>query len=436
MVEKQTVRGRERRCLPVSELRLIPARGGGMPGIEGYAAVFNQKSADMGFREIVLRGAFDRTLANNSDVRGLVDHASPMVLGRTKSGTLLLEVDEHGLKMKIPTLPDTSYARDLVVKMEREDVDGMSFAFDTRSDRWRTEDGEEIRELVDVDLFDVSVVTYPAYPQTEVALRSLKAHHETRQVEPSDFQVTPFADLPIEAEDLYNPNEDSASELNDEITEGGENWEAMKDSNLTFAPGDETGGDPPTQANAYKLKIARRVNGTLTAFFRQVAASVAIINGSRGGVDVSESVKRDAFDHAMRYYDKLDIPQDERPEFNPRSTREKRGEVLGNALSDAVDAMVTDDLPRADIIQQLADAAGIEPSTVNQILSGSIQCPPVDRVTAFAGVLGISVSSLADAAVQDGCDPDLYSSARSHQGTADHRSQDMRRRRLELAERE
>lgn len=299
MVEKQTVRGRERRWLPTSGLRLIP-RDGGMPGIEGYAAVFNQKSADMGFREIVLPGAFDRAIANDSDVRGLVDHLSPMVLGRTKSRTLQLGVDDHGLKINIPKLPDTTYGRDLVVKMEREDVDGMSFSFDTRSDRWHTEDGEEVRELIDVDLFDVSVVTYPAYPQTDVALRSLKAYQETSQ---------------------------------------------------------------------------------------------------------------------------------------PESTREKRGEALGSALSDAVDGMVTDDLSRADIIQQLADAAGIEPSTVNQILTGAIQCPPVDRISAFAGVLGISISSLSDAAVQDGCDPDLYRSSRTDESSIDHSSQAMRRRRLDLAER-
>lgn len=436
MVVKHQIRGRERRCLKISELRVVP-QADGTQKIEGYAAVFGQKSEMLGFfREIVMPGAFDRTLANNADVRFLVDHSPPMVLGRTKSGTLQLKADNHGLKVTLPNLPDTSYARDLVVKMERGDVDGMSFAFDTRTDRWRTEDGEEIRELIDVDLFDVSIVTYPAYPQTEVALRSLNAYRETRQVATDDFQVTPFADLPIDREALWNPNEDSDAEIIAEINEDGENWDAMKDANLAFAPGDETGGDPPTQANAYKLKVARRIDGTLTVFFRQLANRVAVINGGRGGVDIPDSVRREAFDHAMRYYDKLEIPEDERPEFATASKREKRGEVLGSMLSDAVDGMVTDDLPRADIIQQLADAAGISSSTVNQIINGSIQCPPVDRIEAFAGVLDVSIASLTDAALQDGCDPDLYSSVRStapKQGYSGPLA--IRQRRLDLVER-
>lgn len=416
MVKKLSIRGRERRWLPASQLRLIP-RGDGMPGIEGYAAPFNQKSADIGFREIVMPGAFDRTLANNADVRGLIDHNPPMVLGRTKSGTLVLKTDDYGLHISVRQLPDTSYARDLVVKMERGDVDGMSFAFDTRVDKWRTEDGEEIRELHDIELFDVSVVTYPAYPQTEVALRSLQAYVESRQVSPDAFRVTPFADLPIVRDDLWNPNEDTDADIIAEVNEGGENWDAMKDANLAFAPGDERGGNPPTQANAYKLKVARRIDGTLTVFFRQLASRIAILNGARGGVDVSTTVRQAAFNHAMRYYDKLEIPEEDRPDFNPRfkgqAMKENRGENLGAALTEAVEAMVSDDVTHADVVGRLAEAAGVEMETVSRILNGSTRCPPVERVSIFAEVLGVSVSSLTDAALQDGCDPTLYSAVRS-----------------------
>ena len=70
------------------------------------------------------------------------------------------------------TLPDTSYAKDLREKMKRGDVDGMSFGFNVIGERWGTKNGKLYREILDVDLFDVSVVTYPAYSATSAQLRS------------------------------------------------------------------------------------------------------------------------------------------------------------------------------------------------------------------------------------------------------------------------
>jgi HK97 family phage prohead protease len=153
--------------------------------ITGYAAVYNTFSQDLGgFREIIRPGAFDRCLASGPDVRALVDHDSSKILGRTKSGTCKLVSDARGLKYTI-TLPDTQTARDLKASMARGDIDGSSFAFAVvkNGDMWRKEGTETIRELHDADIFDVSVVTYPAYLAAESSLRSFNEFNEANQLE-------------------------------------------------------------------------------------------------------------------------------------------------------------------------------------------------------------------------------------------------------------
>ncbi len=141
--------------------------------IEGYAAVFDNLSEDLGgVREIIASGSFKRTLKAGADVRALVDHDPSKILGRNKAGTLTLREDDHGLKVRIKP-PDTTAGRDIVESMRRGDVDQMSFAFSVVADSWQNIDGEEVRTITDVDLHDVSIVTYPAYPDTAVAVRSL-----------------------------------------------------------------------------------------------------------------------------------------------------------------------------------------------------------------------------------------------------------------------
>lgn len=144
----------------------------------GYAAKFGVRSEDLGgFVESIAPGAFDRAISEGHDVRALWNHNADVVLGRTKAGTLRLSVDEVGLKIETD-LPDTQAARDLRVSVARGDVSQMSFGFRTKGDEWRTEDGVPYRTLTDLDLFDVSPVTYPAYPQTEVSVRALDQARE------------------------------------------------------------------------------------------------------------------------------------------------------------------------------------------------------------------------------------------------------------------
>ncbi len=103
-----------------------------------------------------------------------------------------------------------------------------------------------------------------------------------------------------------------------------------------------------------------------------------------------------------------------RQDHDPPQTR---GQHLSGVLSAAVDALVTDERPRADIIEELAQAAGISTGTVNQILNGDIMCPPLGRLEGFAEVLDVSVDTLVTSAVNDGCDPDAYRSSQGESRT-------------------
>lgn len=160
----------ERRSFAVREIRAEDEEGG--PVISGYAAVFNQPSEDLGgFVEYIEPGAFAASLGRD-DIRALWNHNADFPLGRVRAGTLRLDEDEIGLAFRI-NLPDTQYARDLVVSMKRGDVDQMSFGFRTVRDRWaQNENGLVMRTLIEAELFDVSPVTFPAYSQTSAVVRS------------------------------------------------------------------------------------------------------------------------------------------------------------------------------------------------------------------------------------------------------------------------
>lgn len=165
----------ERRSIVVTELR-VSRDAGKPPIITGYAARFLSLSADLGgFVEQIDPAAFDWTLTQSPDVRALIDHDSSLILGRTKAGTLRLATDKKGLKVEIDP-PNTSYANDLLVSMERGDITQMSFGFRTLEDSWNVEGETPLRTLMKLDLHDgdVSAVTYPAYSATSVSARTIE----------------------------------------------------------------------------------------------------------------------------------------------------------------------------------------------------------------------------------------------------------------------
>lgn len=146
--------------------------------LEGYASMFGN-SYDLGrFDEVVEAGAFTRALSEEQDVRALVDHDPARVIGRSKNGTLEMREDSRGLFTRI-YLPDTQEGRDLATLVDRGDLDAMSFGFTVQADRWEKKEGRNTRYITDVDLFDVSVVAFPANPDTSVALRSLELAKNT-----------------------------------------------------------------------------------------------------------------------------------------------------------------------------------------------------------------------------------------------------------------
>ena len=162
----------ERRCLPTAELRLD---GETTPKITGYAAVFDTW-ADIGgwFKESIRKGAFAKTIKEN-DIRALIDHNSSEVLGRNKAKTLRLWEDSKGLAVEI--MPsDTTYSQNLIKNMRAGNIDQMSFGFIVNKAENDFEKDERI--LTDVTLFDVSIVTFPAYPTTSAQVRSAFQKHD------------------------------------------------------------------------------------------------------------------------------------------------------------------------------------------------------------------------------------------------------------------
>jgi len=178
----------------------------GSRSITGIAAPFNKPSVDMGFREFIAPGAFTRTLKENPDVLCLRDHDQSILLGRTKSGTLTLAEVAAGLRFSCK-LPNTTQAADLIESLGRGDIDSCSFGFRTVTDDWAVAaDGTVIRTLVDVDLFEISVVSFPAYPDATAALRSCPPSLRSK------LKPDPIIDDP----DDPNDSEDDDSEDDEE----------------------------------------------------------------------------------------------------------------------------------------------------------------------------------------------------------------------------
>jgi len=189
----------ERRTFTVQDVEARQTEDGTMR-LRGYAAVFNDASVPLPFKETIAPGAFRKTLSETPDVRLLINHEG-LPLARTKNGTLTLTEDERGLFMDA-VIADTNEGRDLYKLVERGDVDQMSFAFRVIRQKWNED--RSVRTLTEVSLADgdVSVVTYPAYPTTSVEARealrnAIEAIKEGREVTGESLVVlnTIFEDL-------------------------------------------------------------------------------------------------------------------------------------------------------------------------------------------------------------------------------------------------
>ena len=161
----------------------------GSVSVEGYAAVFEQETVIGGsFREKIARGAF-KDAVGRDDVVFLINHEG-LPLARTRSGTLELNEDSKGLLIRSKLDPEDPDVKSIIGKMKRGDLDKMSFAFlpEGRDGQvWEDEDDDQmpLRVIQRARLYDVSIVTTPAYDGTEIGLRSLEEFRKSQEKEAS-----------------------------------------------------------------------------------------------------------------------------------------------------------------------------------------------------------------------------------------------------------
>ncbi len=146
-------------------------------GLKGYAHVFGHFAQMPKQRHLETMGpqAFTRSRGAGHDVVATIEHDPKRLLGSTRSKSLIVEADDKGLAFEIPELPDTSYVRDMRVLIERGDLAFCSFGFVPGEEEWsRTPDGRQLRTHTSVErLFDVSVVSLPAFEGTGAQLRAM-----------------------------------------------------------------------------------------------------------------------------------------------------------------------------------------------------------------------------------------------------------------------
>ena len=163
----------ETRRITVNEFEIRDLGEGDGMAFTGYAAVFNSESEPLPFIERIAPGAFANSLSSRNEIKMFVNHDTTRVLASKRAGTLRLSEDSHGLRVEAD-LPPTTDGKDLAILMKRGDVDSMSFGFSVPSggDTW-SPDGAT-RELREVRLHEVSIVTaFPAYTATSAGVRSL-----------------------------------------------------------------------------------------------------------------------------------------------------------------------------------------------------------------------------------------------------------------------
>lgn len=170
---------RVRSMVPATVQPVTVTRTEGKPTVvHGYGAVFhradNPGTEYWLYRDLVERigrGAFDRAISEKDDVRALFNHDVNQILGRSSAGTLRLSVDEVGLRYEFD-VPDSPNGQNLVAALERKDVTGSSFSFDILKVQYSEEKDYFVREMLDVRLYDVGPVTFPAYTAATAGVRS------------------------------------------------------------------------------------------------------------------------------------------------------------------------------------------------------------------------------------------------------------------------
>lgn len=230
----------------------------------GHAAVFGKRTLiggkRWGFWEQIEKGAFAKTISE-ADVRFLINHDPNLLLARNKAGTLSLSEDDTGLATDAELDTRQSYTSDVVIALERGDISQMSFAFEPIG--WRieeAEDGKLLYTLTEVRLWDVSVVTYPAYEETDAGLRALGFEALTRSLGLDPADVLERVDAPdlgayvtrqIARHDGGTPG---PAETTQEQPSG-----PPEGTRAEQSPPAETTGDTPTRSALRRRTLAARM---------------------------------------------------------------------------------------------------------------------------------------------------------------------------------
>ena len=170
----------ERRVISVD--RFQTREEDGKEILDGYFSVFNQPyEVWRGWIEEIAPGAFSRTLREGKDVKVLWNHNTDLVLGSTENRTAYLAEDERGLHGSVEINDKDQDARNAYARVSRGDVRGCSFGFDIRAqEEWWDDDGVYHTRLTDVDLYEVSPCTCPAYAQTSISARNEQSFNEAK----------------------------------------------------------------------------------------------------------------------------------------------------------------------------------------------------------------------------------------------------------------
>lgn len=186
-----TVNKIEKRVFPVEMRKSADSKT-----VSGHAALFDSFSVDFGgWKEIIQRGAFTESVMDKeADVRALFNHSDNHLLGRyrgtplkDKRNTLSLKETDNGLHYDLD-MPE--HRSDLIELIERGDLTQNSFQFTVKDAHWEKRDGMDVRVITKIDkLYDISLVTFPAYPDTDVALRSFKEMKQKETPKPTDYSM-------------------------------------------------------------------------------------------------------------------------------------------------------------------------------------------------------------------------------------------------------
>ena len=216
----------ERRFLDVEDVEI--REEGGSFKFSGYAAVFNSETDIGPFREKIAPGAFRRTIGpGRANVAFLYNHNPDSVMAHTGNGTLRLAEDGRGLRTEAELDPSDWDVQRLIPKLRSGNVSKMSFGFRVVRDSWSDpdDDGRQTRTLEEVALFDVSSVTFPAYSDTNGALRTMAkgalAVAETRGIAANldDVMDTLRGELPDVQDSPVTETQEPAAEVREETPE-------------------------------------------------------------------------------------------------------------------------------------------------------------------------------------------------------------------------